>query len=206
MREPSVRDRELIAALPEMADEYRRRFGVKTFLNGMTGGAELRVAEVFRPTCTICGLTSGYQGAGSKTVMPARASAKVDFRLVPDQEPAEIRRLLRAHLDAEGFSDVQVADLGSEAPGRTDPDHPFLKLACGTATPVYGVPMQVSPMIGGSGPNHAFIEELGVPIVCAGLGYGDTRAHAPDENFRIDHYLKHAKHVARLMEAFAASK
>ena len=70
----------------------------------------------------------------------------------------------------------------------------------------YGMPMQVAPMIGGSGPNHAFIEELGVPIVCAGLGYGDTRAHAPDENFRIDLYVKHAKHVARLMEGFASAK
>ncbi len=205
VREPSARDRELLAALPETADEYRRRFGVKSFLGGLTGGAALREAEVFRPTCTICGLTSGYQGAGSKTVQPARASAKVDFRLVPDQDPAEIRRLLRAHLDAQGFSDVMIADLGGEAPGRTDPDHPFLKLACETATPVYGMPMQVAPMVGGSGPNHAFIAELGVPIVCAGLGYPDTRAHAPDENFRIDLYLKHAKHVARLMEAFAAT-
>jgi acetylornithine deacetylase/succinyl-diaminopimelate desuccinylase-like protein len=205
VRAPSARDRELIAALPEMADEHRRRFGVKSFLKGMTGGPELREAEVFQPTCTICGLTSGYQGPGGKTVLPARASAKVDFRLVPDQDPAEIRKLLRAHLDAEGFGDVQVADLGGEAPGRTDPDHPFLKLACETATPVYGVPMQVAPMVGGSGPNHAFIEELGVPIVCAGLGYSDTRAHAPDENFRIDLYLKHARHVARLIEAFATA-
>ena len=61
--------------------------GCKHFLKGLTGGVELRMAEVFEPTCTICGLTSGYQGPGSKTVLPARASAKVDFRLVPDQTP-----------------------------------------------------------------------------------------------------------------------
>ena len=73
-----------------------------------------------------------------------------------------------------------------------------------TAEPVYGVPMQIVPMIGGSGPNHAFIHELGVPVATAGLGHPDTRAHAPDENLRIDLYLKHAKHVARLLEAFAA--
>ncbi|MEO5616560.1 MAG: M20/M25/M40 family metallo-hydrolase [Candidatus Eisenbacteria bacterium] len=204
VRPPSARDRELTAALPETSDEYRRRFGVKQFLKGLTGGEALRVAEVFEPTCTICGLTSGYQGPGSKTVLPARASAKVDFRLVPDQDPAEIRRLLRAHLDTQGFPDVKIADLGGEAPGRTDPDHPFLKLVSETAAPVYGTPMQIAPMIGGSGPNHAFIHELGVPIACAGLGYPDTRAHAPDENFRVDHYLKHAQHVVRLMEAFGS--
>jgi acetylornithine deacetylase/succinyl-diaminopimelate desuccinylase-like protein len=205
VRTPSARDRELIALLPEMADDYRRRFGVKRFLGGLEGGAELRTAEVFQPTCTICGLTSGYQGPGSKTVLPARASAKVDFRLVPDQDPAEIRALLRKHLDAEGFTDVAIADLGGEAPGRTDPDDPFLELVARTAEPVYGVPMQVAPMIGGSGPNHVFIHELEVPVACAGIGYPDTRAHAPDENFTIDLYAKHAKHVVRMMDAFARS-
>ncbi|HEY3216079.1 MAG TPA: peptidase dimerization domain-containing protein [Candidatus Eisenbacteria bacterium] len=90
VRAPSACDRELLAALPEVADEYRSRYGVKGFLRGLTGGPELRTAEVFEPTCTICGLTAGYQGRGSKTVLPARASAKVDFRLVPDQTPEQV--------------------------------------------------------------------------------------------------------------------
>ena len=150
------------------------------------------------------GLTSGYQGAGSKTVLPARASAKVDFRLVPDQMPDDVLRNLRAHLDAEGFADVTITHLGGGPAGRSDPDDPFLKLVSETAEPIYGMPMQVVPMIGGSGPNHAFIHELGVPVACAGLGHPDTRAHAPDENMRIDLYLKHARHVARIMAAFGA--
>ena len=166
----------------------------------------LRLAEVFEPTCTICGLTSGYQGAGSKTVLPALASAKVDFRLVPDQTPAEVLRQLRAHLDAAGFPDVAIEFLGGGPPGRTDPDHPFVRLVADTATPVFGMPMQVVPMVGGSGPNHAFIHELGVPVATAGFGYPDTRAHAPDENLRLDLYLKHARHVARLIRAFAAAR
>jgi acetylornithine deacetylase/succinyl-diaminopimelate desuccinylase-like protein len=57
-------------------------------------------------------------------------------------------------------------------------------------------------MTGGSGPTHPFIHILGLPIATAGLGYPDTRAHAPDENIRVDLYLKHAKHVARLLAAF----
>jgi acetylornithine deacetylase/succinyl-diaminopimelate desuccinylase-like protein len=206
VRPPSARDRELMAALPDVADEYRTRYGLEGFVRGLRGGVELRIAEVFEPTCTICGLTSGYQGPGSKTVLPSRASAKVDFRLVPDQMPEQVLRQLRAHLDAQGFEDVQVAFLGGEPPGRTDPDDPFLRLVCETATPVYGRPMQVVPMIGGSGPNHAFLHELKVPVATAGLGYPDTRAHAPDENIRIDLYLKHAKHVARLLAAFAEQR
>jgi len=203
VRPPTARDRELMSALPEVAGEYRRRYGVKEFLRGLEGGLELRIAEVFEPTCTICGLTAGYQGKGSKTVLPARASAKVDFRLVPDQTPDQVLRGLRAHLDAEGFADVQVTFLGGGPAGRTDPDHPFVRLVAETAEPVYGVPMQVVPMVGGSGPNHAFIHELGVPVATAGLGYPDTRAHAPDENVSLELYLKHARHVVRMMHAFA---
>jgi len=206
VKPPSPRDRELMAALPDAADEYRERYGLAGFLRGMTGAVALRLAEVFEPTCTICGLTSGYQGAGSKTVLPALASAKVDFRLVPDQTPAEVLRQLRAHLDAAGFPDVAIEFLGGGPPGRTDPDHPFVRLVADTATPVFGMPMQVVPMVGGSGPNHAFIHELGVPVATAGFGYPDTRAHAPDENLRLDLYLKHARHVARLIRAFAAAR
>ncbi len=202
VRPPSERDRELMAALPEVADEYRSRYGVKSFLKGLTGGPELRLAEVFEPTCTICGLTSGYQGPGSKTVLPCRASAKVDFRLVPDQTPEEVLAKLRSHLDAQGFPDVQIAYLGGEPPARTDPDDPFVQMVIESARPVYGVPMQIVPMTGGSGPNHAFIKYLGVPIVTAGVGYPGGLAHAPNENIRLDLYLKGAKHIARILGEF----
>jgi acetylornithine deacetylase/succinyl-diaminopimelate desuccinylase-like protein len=203
VRPPTARDRELMAEAPDMAQDYRERYGVKEYLRGMKGGVELKIAEVFEPTCTICGLTSGYQGPGSKTVLPAEASAKVDFRLVPDMTPDQVLKQLRAHLDAEGFADVKVRFLGGNPAGRTDPDHPFLRLVAETARPVYGMPMTIVPMVGGSGPNHSFIQELGVPVATAGFGNPDTRAHAPDENLRIDLYLKHAKHVARMIHAFA---
>ncbi|MBV6395092.1 MAG: Succinyl-diaminopimelate desuccinylase [Anaerolineales bacterium] len=199
---PSARDRELFAALPDVADEYRERYGVPYFIKGLKGGNELKVEEVFSPTCTICGLTSGYQGPGSKTVLPARASAKVDFRLIPDQDPADILRKLRAHLDAHGFTDVKITDLGGDAPARTDPDHPFIKLVVDAAKDIYDKPMSLVPMVGGSGPNHPFVHDLGLPVATAGLGYPDTRAHAPNENIRIDLYLKHARHMARVVREF----
>jgi acetylornithine deacetylase/succinyl-diaminopimelate desuccinylase-like protein len=200
---PSRRDIALMQALPDVVEEYTSRYGVKEFLNGLTGGVELRIAEVFEPTCTICGLTSGYQGPGSKTVLPARASAKVDFRLVPDQTPQEVLAGLRTHLDTEGFSDVEITFLGGESPARTDPDDPFVSLVVLAAEPVYGVPMQIVPMLGGSGPNHAFIEHLKLPVVTAGVGYPGTQAHAPNENVRLDLYLKGARHIARIISAFA---
>lgn len=202
VKQPSPRDRQYMAALPEVADEFKERFGVKYFLKGLTGGVDLRIAEVFEPTCTICGLTSGYQGPGSKTVLPARASAKVDFRLVPDQHPLEILDQLRIHLDNQGFDDVQIEYLGGEPPARTDPDDPFVKLVVETAEPVYGRLMQIVPMVGGSGPSYPFVHLLKLPVVTAGPGYPGSLAHAPNENLRLDLYLKHAKHMVRILKAF----
>ena len=199
---PSARDKELLSALPPVAEEYKTRYGIDHFLKGLTDGLELRTAAVFEPTCTICGLTSGYQGNGSKTVLPAKASAKVDFRLVPNQTPAQVLEQLRTHLDAEGFPDVKINFLGGGPAARTDPDDPFVKLVVDTAKEVYGVPMEISPMIGGSGPNYAFVHYLNLPVVGAGIGDPGSNAHAPNENIRLDLYLKGAQHIARILEAF----
>jgi acetylornithine deacetylase/succinyl-diaminopimelate desuccinylase-like protein len=200
---PSARDRELMDALPDVADEYKRRFGAKEFIKGLTGGTDLKMEEVFTPTCTICGLTSGYQGPGSKTVQPAFASAKVDFRLVIGQMPEDILKKLRAHLDAEGFSDVKINFLGGEPAARTDPDNGFVRTVVQAAEEVYEFPMEIVPTVGGSGPNYPFVHDLGLPVATAGLGHPDTRAHAPNENIRVDLYLKHARHMARVIKEFA---
>jgi acetylornithine deacetylase/succinyl-diaminopimelate desuccinylase-like protein len=199
---PTERDKELFTALPDLADDYKQRFGVGEFLRGVEGGAELSIQEVFEPTCTICGLNSGYQGPGSKTVLPAAASAKVDFRLVPNQTPKETLTKLRAHLDAEGFSDIKITYNGGEPPGRTDPDDPFIGLVVNAATEIYGTPQQIVPMTGGSGPNHAFLHYLDLPVATSGIGYPGAKVHAPNENIRIDLYLKGAMHITRILKDF----
>ena len=203
IKKPTARDVELLSALDDPTQDYKTRFGVPYFIKGLTGGVNLKVEEIFSPTCTICGLTSGYQGPGSKTVLPARASAKVDFRLIPDQDPKDILKKLRIHLDMHGFTDVQITDLGGDSPARTDPDHPFIQLVAKLAEAVYEMPMKLIPMSGGSGPNYPFVNVLGLPVSTAGLGYPDTKAHAPNENIRLDLYLKHARHMARIIKEFA---
>ncbi len=200
---PTARDRELMDALPDVADEYKSRFGAKEFIKGLTGGTDLKMEEVFVPTCTICGLTSGYQGPGSKTVQPAFASAKVDFRLVLGQMPQDILKKLRAHLDAEGFSDVKIEFLGGEPAAQTDPDDPFVKIVVDTAEEIYDAKMEIVPMIGGSGPSYPFVHDLGLPVVTMGLGHPDTRAHAPNENIRLDLYTQHSKHMVRVIKEFS---
>lgn len=200
---PSERDLELLARLPDTGALYQEKYGIEHFLKGLEGGLELHRAQVFEPTCTICGLTSGYQGKGSKTVLPARASAKVDFRLVPEQTPRQVLKQLRKHLDQGGFSDVEIEFLGGGPAGRTDPDHPFVKLVADSAEEIYGQPMTLVPITGGSGPNYPFIHTLELPVVTAGIGYPGANAHAPNENIRLDLYLKGARHITRIIEAFS---
>jgi len=202
VRPPSARDLELLAAFPDEAPSLRERYGLKHFIKGLTGGVDLAREEVFTPTCTICGLTSGYQGPGSKTVLPARASAKVDFRLVPDMTAEDVHRQLRAHLDRQGFADVEIQDLGSEPPARTDPDDPFLQMVVRTAEEVYGRPQLIAPMTGGSGPNHLFVHDLNMPVATVGVGYPGAQVHAPNENLVIDNFVSGVRHTARVMVAF----
>ena len=103
VRPPTARDLALLAAMPDPAPDYLERYQLPGFLKGLTGGVALKQAEIFEPTCTINGLTSGYQGIGVKTVLPAEASAKLDFRLVPDQRPAGSCRAAPHPLGARGI-------------------------------------------------------------------------------------------------------
>jgi acetylornithine deacetylase/succinyl-diaminopimelate desuccinylase-like protein len=203
VRPATPRDLEYLAALPDESAAFKEFYGVSGFLKGMSGGTELRRAAVFEPTATINGLNSGYQGPGAKTVLPARASAKLDFRLVPDQTPEEIGPLLRAHLDAEGFEDVEVRYLAGVKPARTDPDHPFVQLSIRAAEDVYGKPAIVEPLIGGSGPLHPFIHVLGLPVVTSGCGHPQSRVHAPNENIRIPDFINGIRHSARILYRFS---
>ena len=197
---PSPKEKRLMAQQPEMIPFYKEQYGIDHFLKGINSEMELAIEAVYRPTCTICGLTAGYQGEGAKTVLPAEASAKVDFRLVPNQTPDNVRGQLRKHLDNHGFEDIEIIHLGCNPPAKTDPDHPAVKIAVEAASDVYENPARVIPMIGGSGPNYIFQKHLGVPIISSGAGDSNSQAHAPNESISLDLYVKGAKHFARILK------
>jgi len=193
-------DLALLGALPSQETYLKREYALEEFLGNATG-VEYQRRAVFEPTCTICGLSSGYEGAGAKTVLPARAMAKVDFRLVPDQDPETVHRALRAHLDAHGFSDIEIRYLGGQRPARVDPRHPLVTLASDIARQVYGKEPALVPLVGGSGPIHPFVVGLRVPVITAGCGYPGSRVHAPNENLRLSDLLLGARHTARYLAA-----
>ncbi|HEY7122590.1 MAG TPA: M20/M25/M40 family metallo-hydrolase [Ktedonobacterales bacterium] len=184
-------------------ESNRTTYGVDRFVNGLTGLAWTEA--VYRPTCNIAGLTAGYQGPGSKTVIPARASVKIDFRLVPNQDPRDILAKLRAHLDQQGFADVTVTQLGGAGfPYTQDPDHPLIQLNLRTGKEVYGVAGRVVPLIGGTSPVYAIARPLGnIPVISPGVGYWDNKTHAPDEHVRVTDFQNAARHIGRILDEFA---
>jgi acetylornithine deacetylase/succinyl-diaminopimelate desuccinylase-like protein len=199
---PTQLDLAYLDALPDHEATTRQQFGVQKFVRGLSG-KELRRA-VFEPTCNIAGLTAGYQGDGLKTVIPSQARAKVDFRLVPKQDPDEIFYNLRAYLNEQGFSEVELTRMGAMWPFKMDGDDPLVELTARTGEEVYGKPSLTVPMWGGSSPVYAFAKPLGdIPVVRAGVGYWDNRTHAPNEHVRLEDFANASRHIARILAEFA---
>ncbi|HRQ09381.1 MAG TPA: M20/M25/M40 family metallo-hydrolase, partial [Trueperaceae bacterium] len=155
------------------------------------------------PNVNYNGFTSGYDGPGSKTVLPATASAKLDLRLVPRQDPAKVMAALRAHLDKLGFADVRMIELEtSEFAARSDADHPFVRATIDALRETYGVEPVVYPNSAGSGPMHPFLEHVGLPVVGLGCSHPGSRAHSPNENVRISDFASSVTATKRLFELF----
>ena len=203
VREPTAEQRRAVAEQsPTADDELRAAFGVETFLDGVEGEA-LRDRLTFAPTANIAGFHSGYSGPGIKTVTPARASAWLDFRLVPDQRPGEVLGLLRAHLDRRGFDDVEITVLATADAAATSPDDPFVRRAIAVAARVAGRPASISPIAAGSLPVVASLaRHVGVPGLSAPDNpvYFGTAAHAPNEHIRLEDIAPAVRYLLGLLD------
>ena len=140
-----------------------------------------------RPTCDLNGLFGGYTGTGAKTVIPAKTSAKLSFRLVPGQNVHRIKEGMRAFLDARMPEDCryELDELGAAPALKVSTDSPFLKAAEAALSDVFGrAPVLVG--MGGSIPAVGAIREhLGIESILMGFGLDDDRVHAPDEKFEL---------------------
>ena len=207
VREPSQRAREAVAEQsPSVEDELREFFGVERFVDDLSGVA-LRERLTFAPTCNICGIHAGYGGPSMKTVLPAHASAWMDFRLVPDQRPADVFELIRSHLDAEGFSDVALTFLASAEPAATEPGDPFASRVIDVAERVIGKPPSIFPLSPASLPIVASLQRhVGVPGLSAPDNpvYGGSAAHAPNEHIRVQDLAPAIEFTIALLDELGA--
>ena len=204
VRPPTPAELALLDAMPDLEAQRREQLGIDQFLLGLTG-RELKLRDYFQPTCTISGFLTGYTGAGSKTVLPSTAMAKVDMRLVADQDPHDIFSRLRQHLDAQGFDDVELELLGPEKPGRSPVDSAIARTVIDTYRELYGQEPVVAPTSAGSGPWYELCDRFGISACTAGVGHARSNAHAPNENIYVDDYIRGIKHICMIMERFAAT-
>jgi acetylornithine deacetylase/succinyl-diaminopimelate desuccinylase-like protein len=199
--EPAVRDQ--IRELPFSDDEFRDGVGAPA-LHGETGYSTLERIWT-RPTCEVNGLLSGYTGEGAKTVLPAKAMAKVSCRLVPDQDPHEIGRLLEAHVRSvvPAGVRVEVTHMHGGHPWRAELQGPLFDAARRALTAAFGR----EPVITGEGGSIPVVADfqrmLGAPVLLVGFGLPGENAHAPDEWMSRENFEKGMRAIAALWDELA---
>jgi acetylornithine deacetylase/succinyl-diaminopimelate desuccinylase-like protein len=177
-------------------EENREIYGIDEYLNGLTG-MDLKKAYYGSPTCNICGIKSGYQGKGSMTVLPAKASVKIDFRLVEDMHPDDILKKLRRHLDNHGFTDIVITYTEGYPAAKTSIDHPFVKIVEAANRRVFG-DLNIHPTSPGSGPLYLFNKH--VPMVSVGCSDHLGNAHSPNESIPLDNFRKAQHRIVAIMD------
>jgi acetylornithine deacetylase/succinyl-diaminopimelate desuccinylase-like protein len=212
---PGIYDDVLPPAPAEKKSWKRLPFKDEEFLQQEVGSTELTgerrhsVLERIwaRPTFEVHGIAGGFTGAGAKTVIPAKATAKVSFRLVPNQDPEKIVaafcEFVQKHTPKGIRTEVRVL---SAAPGLVvNPDHPAIQVAAKAFSDVLGKPT-VFIRSGGSIPIVGdFATHLGIPTVLMGFGLPDDGLHSPNEKYRLENYYKGIMTVAHFFEQYAAA-
>jgi acetylornithine deacetylase/succinyl-diaminopimelate desuccinylase-like protein len=202
--DPTEADRRMLAKIDAEVGDRKRLVGFERLIRDPSPDKVIEQL-LFTPTCNVAGVTTGYQGPGSKTVLPAEATAKLDFRLIPNMDPADIAAKLRRHLDSNGFEKVEIAWSDGEKPVRSDPQSKVGQVTSDCVRELYGEPV-VWPFMQATGPMHPVVADLGIPTVMpVGVGRPDNRVHAPNENIRIDDYLNTVRLMCRVWERFGAA-
>jgi acetylornithine deacetylase/succinyl-diaminopimelate desuccinylase-like protein len=183
-------------------EDLRKDFGVHGFVAGLDGYEALE-ALTFQTTLNIQGLWSGHTEPTPKTVTPADAHARLDIRIVPDQEPDTIVNAVRRHLDAKGFGDVEIVVREGEPAWWTPPSHPVVQLAARVSETVMGKPASIGVSMPGTVPMHQVCSQHRVPATMLGAGRADANLHAPNENIRIEDLVSATRMMARFADALA---
>lgn len=200
---PTQAQLDALSAQEDEDEQMLEVYGIKQFADNLRG-VELRQRQAFQPTCNLAGLLSGYTGEGTKTVLPARAMAKIDFRLVPNQDPQDIVEKLKAHLQAEGYDDIQITTFGAAEPVVTPIDDAFVQRITSVAEAFAGKPASITPIVGGTLPLLGALRRyVGLPGLCApgNAAYWGSGAHAPNEHIRLSDLERAVRYNCYMFQA-----
>ena len=199
----TVEDRREIAKVPFDEDDYCKSVGAPEAFGEI--GYTIPESRWARPTLELNGIWGGYQGKGTKTVLPSEASAKITCRLVADQKPAKIYELLKVHIESNVPKGVTVSV--DQLPGNANPflvpnGHNSSEIVRSVLQKLYSKkPFEIR--VGGSIPvMSTLLEELGVHATMFAFGLDDEQIHAPNEFFRLESFEKAQKAYCLLLEEF----
>ncbi|MBS4214872.1 M20/M25/M40 family metallo-hydrolase [Bacillus sp. FJAT-49825] len=201
IQEMTIEEKELTESIDYKEKEELEQLGLKSYLNNLTG-FNLKEKLIFQPTCTICGMESGYTEQGAKTVLPSVAKAKIDFRLVSEQDPDEILQLLRKHLDKHGFEDIEIVRLKGQRAALTKLNDALVQKVVSSAEKFFEKKPQVMRSQAGTGPMYTLCQKFGIPAVGFGVGHAGSHNHAPNENIYIDDFIEGIKFAALVIHEF----
>ncbi|MEA2498352.1 MAG: hypothetical protein QOH26_757 [Actinomycetota bacterium] len=203
VEEPGETDMQLLKEFPFEEQEEKERLGVDSFVGGAEGLDLLR-RYFFEPTCNIAGIVAGFTVPGSsKTVLPKQAMAKLDMRLVPNQDPEDIVRKLRRHLEKRGYGDIVIDEFSMEHPVRSPSDSLIARASVAAAEETFDEPPAVAPMMIGTGPMYVIAQELGIPTVSpAGVHRPTSNIHAPNENCGVEDFLSIIEYTTAWLKKF----
>jgi acetylornithine deacetylase/succinyl-diaminopimelate desuccinylase-like protein len=206
VREWDPKIREQMRSLPFDDKTLMKETSVDS-LGGEKGYTTLEKLWI-RPTCEVNGLLSGYTGEGAKTVLPAKAMAKVSCRLVPDQDPAEIEKLLKAHVASVSPKGVKtsVTALHGGRPWRAELNGKIYDAARSALRAAFGK----EPVITGEGGSIPVVGDfekiLGAPVLLVGFGLPGENAHAPDEWMSDENFRVGMRAMAALWDEYGARR
>ncbi|CCF03050.1 M20/M25/M40 family metallo-hydrolase [Streptococcus macedonicus] len=200
--EPSERELSLILEHANLdADNLKTLYGLN--LPMLTRDKEKLVRTLFfEPAITIEGISTGYQGQGVKTILPAKAQTKMEVRLVPGLEPKDVLQKIEQHLQQHGFEQVELVYTLGEKAYRSDMSAPTILNVIEIAKTFSPNGVSVLPTTAGTGPMHQFFEVLEVPIASFGIGNPDSRDHAGDENVNLADYYTHIEMIEELIKSY----
>jgi acetylornithine deacetylase/succinyl-diaminopimelate desuccinylase-like protein len=203
VRAPTQAESDLASNPPFSFDSLVQATGGQRVLQGIDD-RNFYQAMNFALCMNVNGFSGGYAGEGAKTVLPAAGFVKIDFRLVPDQDPQHVVRLLRAHLDRHGFDDIElVVHDANVKPVRSSTEHWFIRDAKELLQKHFGQAPIVQPSSPASGTSHPFVEQLGADIVGIGLTHHGAMLHAPNENIVVAQFIAMTECSAALFHRLA---
>lgn len=202
VREPTELEAETAKKIPLDVEDMKKTYGIDHFVKNRKGD-DYYYNIVFEPTCNIAGIYGGYTGEGYKTVLPHEVTAKIDIRLVPDQDPNVIMEKLKKHIEKQGFKGVQFKVFHGNYPARTPIDNPYVALAAKAVEMGFGEKPVLSPSVGGGGPHYIFDRHMHIPVIEIPLARADQNNHAPNESMGLRGFFCGIKMAASLIDVLA---